>query len=137
MTVSTSGNQPPARGDAATLLDTFPVIKYWYVNVYSVGDAYGGPEEGGWWYSVGEFLESKGQFSTKPAAEEYKAQVEANVEQTGTYNMGNGPHDGVGPDGEPDDAYLTRGGTWGEEKIKVLVQSYPGRNFPQERPFYE
>jgi hypothetical protein len=26
----------------------------WYVNVYSISQGYGGPEEGGWWYNVGE-----------------------------------------------------------------------------------
>jgi len=25
-----------------------------YVNAYRVSRAYGGPEEGGWWYDVGE-----------------------------------------------------------------------------------
>ena len=30
--------------------------KYWYVNTYECGRAYGGPEEGGWWYAYGTLL---------------------------------------------------------------------------------
>jgi len=29
-----------------------------WVNVYNVTRAYGGPEEGGWWYDEGELVES-------------------------------------------------------------------------------
>lgn len=31
--------------------------QWWYVAVYETGRAYGGPEEGGWWYSVGWLVE--------------------------------------------------------------------------------
>ena len=30
-----------------------------YVNCYMIGQAYGGPEEGGWWYTVGRPVESR------------------------------------------------------------------------------
>lgn len=30
-----------------------------YLNAYLVNRGYGGPEEGGWWYDVGEPLESR------------------------------------------------------------------------------
>lgn len=31
--------------------------KWWAVAMYEAGSAYGGPEEGGWWYNVGELIE--------------------------------------------------------------------------------
>lgn len=30
---------------------------FWTVAIYSVGLAYGGPEEGGWWYQCGERID--------------------------------------------------------------------------------
>ena len=30
---------------------------YVFINVYRVNRDYGGPEEGGWWYDTGEFVE--------------------------------------------------------------------------------
>ena len=30
-----------------------------YLNIYEIGQAYGGPEEGGWWYTVGTPVESE------------------------------------------------------------------------------
>lgn len=30
-----------------------PVPNFWYLNVYLTDRAYGGPEEGGWWYACG------------------------------------------------------------------------------------
>ena len=31
----------------------------WYVNIYETNRAYGGPEEGGWYYDTGDLLECK------------------------------------------------------------------------------
>ena len=31
-----------------------------YVNVYEVSQCYGGPEEGGWWFTAGELIETIG-----------------------------------------------------------------------------
>jgi hypothetical protein len=40
-----------------------------YVNVYLEDRAYGGPEEGGWWYDCGEPIESVQVFSDEEEAE--------------------------------------------------------------------
>ena len=40
-----------------------------YVNVYLENRAYGGPEEGGWWYNCGDPVESVQVFSDEEEAE--------------------------------------------------------------------
>ena len=105
-----------------------------YLNLYDVGQAYGGSEEGGWWYSVGEYLETVGTFATRDAAKAARATLE---ETRTAYRMGHGPHDGTSPDGEPDDSYLMAGGRWGDGSVKAFVEDHPGHSFPTERPQYE
>lgn len=39
--------------------------KTFYVNVYEVSREYGGPEEGGWWYTVRYPVESKSGVKTR------------------------------------------------------------------------
>ena len=117
-------------------------MKHWYVNVYRVEDAYGGPEEGGWWYHIGEFLHCEGIYPTRDEAEDAAECLRNNIDyddvvDTTTYHMGNGPHDGVDLDGEGDDDYLMRGGVWGTSDLKFHVQDHEGRDYPSERPFYE
>jgi len=108
------------------------------VNVYSVGRAYGGAEEGGWWYDVGEFLECKGRYANSKDATARRDEVAKRLERVDQRNlMGNGEHDGCDPSGEPDDAYIMRGGTWGDTKIEVYVEEHTGADFPKEKPFYE
>ncbi len=34
-----------------------PVAPFWTVAIYLVDKAYGGPEEGGWWYTCGERID--------------------------------------------------------------------------------
>ena len=47
-------------------IDT-PELMNWYVNIYKVDRAYGGPEEGGWYYDVGELVETKCFCSAEPS----------------------------------------------------------------------
>ena len=39
--------------------DLIPDPPKLYVNCYMIDQAYGGPEEGGWWYTVGRPVESR------------------------------------------------------------------------------
>jgi len=41
--------------------------KQLWVNVYEEGQAYGGPEEGGWWYSVGTPVHSERAYGKRDA----------------------------------------------------------------------
>jgi len=106
----------------------------YYVNIYDVGQAYGGPEEGGWWYATGEFIETVGTAATREAAMALRDTIE---ERQTAYRMGLGQHDGVDANGDGDDSYLMRGGRWGEGTLKAWVEEHPGRSFPTERPHYE
>lgn len=48
------GSQPWALAQAFIDRLTERLERGFVVQMYEVGQAYGGPEEGGWWYSVGE-----------------------------------------------------------------------------------
>ena len=82
-----------------------------YVNVYEVWDQYGGPEEGGWWYTVTNPIVSRIQPSKRFAEatreclrEEYPSEL--------SYRRS-------------DNQYM------------VLVEDHPGEFYPTERPHYE
>jgi hypothetical protein len=47
VTIRTPYNQVPVMTNDGRLVR-------WWVNVYEVGQGYGGPEEGGWWFDTGE-----------------------------------------------------------------------------------
>ena len=142
---------------------------YFYINVYSVGRAHGGSEEGGWGYAAGEFVKCEGKFSWTPSSviekkadfvpengcdrvygydgiEEVMSEITGKAEKvrkrlegkTDKRNLqGHGDWDGCDPSGEPDDAYICRGGTWGDTKIEVYVEEHTGADFPDRTPHYE
>jgi hypothetical protein len=43
----------------------------WLVSAYEFDRYYGGPEEGGWWYTQGEILRTLKLFRTEDAANDY------------------------------------------------------------------
>lgn len=120
--------------------------QYW-VNVYKVSRAYGGPEEGGWFYDCGEFQFAVHSFATYDDAAKMADIVRRRINEGGFDRIkasckknqsGFGPMDGVNPHTmEGDDNYLFEGGPWGDEQVKVYVQEHKGEDFPQERPYYE
>jgi len=91
----------------------------YYVTVYQLDQAYGGPQEGGWWYDVGTVLETFQVFH-----EEHLRIVEKELEAY--YN-------------DPDDYRLRRGRTLaaGGYDIEIVASESMGRSFPEERPRYE
>ena len=120
----------------------------WYVNVYEVDRAYGGGEEGGWFYDEGTLLESKcfdywgecdedrGQQYVR--AVNYAKEVQAKFNSTEpVYATGMGEHDGVDNAGNPNDSFLIRGGHWGNSKIRIVVEPVKGADYPMQRPTYE
>lgn len=106
----------------------------YYLNVYDVGDAYGGSEEGGWWFKVGEFLECVGTASSLSKAKDQRDQFEKRVTE---YRMGYGEHDGVDANGDGDDSCMLLGGRWGDGELSVFIEEHVGKDFPTERPHYE
>lgn len=109
----------------------------YYINVYDVGSAYGGPEEGGWWYDTGEFIKTIGTAATLEEARALRNNVAEVMSRSTAYRMGHGEHDGVDANGDADDSFLILGGVWGEGSIEAHVEEHPGRNYPTERPRYE
>lgn len=84
-----------------------------YVNVYAVDRAYGGPEEGGWWYDVGEILESYGPLH-EHAAYVLAERLKQDYPNTGASNN-----------------------VLGGDDYRVWIEDEPGADYPTYRPFYE
>ena len=107
-------------------------MQKYYFNVYLKERRYGGPEEGGWFYTWYEFqttLESRSLFSTSEEACGHAADLTAKIreDQEPIYHMGNGPDDGINEAGEGDDRYLLPGGSWGEDEVLVSAELLPGK----------
>ena len=88
-----------------------------YVNEYEVNQGWGGPEEGGWWYPMGVFIQSHGEFRTRAEAEAFVDSLKDYIQERRA-----GQH-------EPH-SVLCRGWT------SVRVQVWPGSDFPNHRPYY-
>ena len=84
-----------------------------FVTAYEYGRAYGGPEEGGWWYDVGEPITSICCL-TEQDVEDAFAKLRRVYPSTGNASSVLG----------------------GEDHI-VLIDDHPGRPFPEYRPHYE
>lgn len=100
---------------------------YWYVAVYLRDRAYGGPEEGGWWYDTGElqrFFDHQGdevdfaQFTDKHDAINLQEKLQAHAEFSN--------------EGRPDIGSVNSRG-----RYEVVVQEDIPRNYPDTRPHYE
>ena len=108
-----------------------------YVNMYRTSRRYGGPEEGGWFYTQGEFIKCYGMYSSRGDANLKVARLQNTLNHEPTYHSGYGDHDGADPSGNGDDAYLIPGGAWGKDDISFLVEDRIGTNFPRYTPRYE
>mgnify|MGYP003644563732 CR=1 FL=1 len=109
-----------------------------YLNIYQCSQAYGGPEEGGWWYSCGELIDSK-RISNLTRARQTVKELNKKFknDDKGEYQMGFGGFDGCDDSGEGDDDYLMLGGHWGFSDVRACIEEHPGKNYPSERPHYE
>jgi|TARA_R110002049_G_scaffold306997_1_gene506372 hypothetical protein len=120
------------------------VYMTFYVNIYKCGRAYGGPEEGGWFYSYGEYQWTVAKCENEDQAEHTAEQIREAIAKGNTAGvdiainqMGFGPHDGADPNGEGDDRYLMTGGHWGDEDVRCMVETHKGQDYPEETPHYE
>lgn len=93
----------------------------WHVSVYEIDRACGGPEEGGWWYNVGELIHSIPVMDDDLSDEDIDNLVammrKVYPEQTGDYGVG---------------SVLYSGGDY-----EVYVEDRKGESYPKERPHYE
>jgi hypothetical protein len=85
-----------------------------FVNVYEVERAYGGPEEGGWWFDTGHLIQSTPCGTDYALAEEVQGQVRSIYPRT-------------------DKRYSVIGG----DDYNVVIETHPGKDFPEEWPHYE
>lgn len=92
---------------------TEPVECPYYVNVYSVGQGYGGPEEGGWWFSTGDHEHTE-IAQTREDAERVREQLIERYPSTRAQ-------------------YSVLGG----DDWDVRIEDHPGEGWPHHRPHYE
>jgi hypothetical protein len=90
--------------------------KWWAVAIYEEGQAYGGAEEGGWWYSVGHLVE-QGKirfFNDYDEAEAYHSEMWDLVNEWNRLSPGG------------DSRYIVMG----------LTEEMPPHGYPKKRPYY-
>ena len=90
------------------------------VAYYEVNRAYGGPEEGGWWYDTGRFVRLSAIHHSEEAADAHALRANAilDVIQRGKRDVG---------------SVLYAGGRYRAE----VYEGLPLAHYPDDRPFYE
>jgi len=91
------------------------------VAVYDVALAYGGPEEGGWWYDVGTLVKVCRTFRSETAAIAYRDRLDRKMPGFNR-RMGRRPKHSVLSSGEFE---------------ACIYQDYAPKHFPDQRPHYE
>ena len=89
-----------------------------YLAVYEVDRAYGGPEEGGWWYDTGTLRVIHGPYMSLAAAQGERERVAMLYPSDSKYGSSSMAYDG------------------GEYRVWV-EQGIPAPYFPSETPHYE
>ncbi len=92
-----------------------------YVNVYQIGRAYGGKEEGGWWYDYGLPVDLYCEEKPYPTKEEAKAKAEQIYEQLAVLNEEHADINSVEGDG----------------LFQVFVEEEPAKAWPAVIPSWE
>lgn len=85
-----------------------------HVNVYLEDRAYGGPEEGGWWYTTGEPILSV--LSLPETADDVRADLERRYSNEGR---------------RPMSSVLSQG------EYRVCIEPFAAYGYPDRRPHYE
>jgi hypothetical protein len=96
-----------------------PKVKYLgrFVNVYLTDRAYGGPEEGGWWFDTGQFI--RGVEALSDEAERVKNTLQSWC------------------DGENAERRSDISSVLSEGRYEVCIEDEPGADYPTTRPHYE
>lgn len=89
-----------------------------YANVYEIDRAYGGPEEGGWWYDTGHAIRTLGFVSHRKAQRALRLlQKHCECNNKGLHSPGS----------------MLSEGLWRE----ACIECHPARDYPETRPHYE
>lgn len=88
-----------------------------HLNEYELNRAYGGPEEGGWWYDTGKFVRCHGVFSSWESAFEKREEL---VEYLAERRVDCHEPSSVACQGWP----------------SISIEIRPGENFPKTPPRY-
>ena len=107
---------PPACASAG-LTPSHEAKNWLYVNEYEVQRAYGGPEEGGWWYDRGTFIVCLGEADSPEMAEHIR---EAFIPQLNEVNAG-----------------LPLYVRSGANRRIIFIEDEPGADFPTRPQGYE
>ena len=107
-----------------------------FAQAYFTDRAYGGPEEGGWWYDVGEHLMSLPFFAVEGYVDSFW-EVDGKLVKS--------EYQSYECDDEAREDARTRLTAYCEAKgfcvrdkdFKIFIDDEPGADFPTERPYYE
>ena len=91
-----------------------------FVNVYRIDRAYGGPEEGGWYFTYGEFSDG----TAVPDEREEDVEHAKSDAQARCDALNENRNSDIG-------SVLSEG------QYVVMVESHPGKDFPETQPYYE
>jgi len=97
-----------------------PEPKVFIVAVYLIDRAYGGPEEGGWYYEAGELVRQVRLFKNEEAAMDYSRRLNKWLQRT--LNKGRRPISSVLSEG----CYCA-----------LVYGDYAPKYYPEETPHYE
>ena len=98
--------------------DNLKEVHLLHVNEYHDDRAYGGHEEGGWWYDTSKFVACLGKTIDRAAAETIR---DAHAERIDEINEGKPSISSVLSEGER----------------VIRIEYGPGENYPTFRPYYE
>lgn len=96
------------------------MVKQYTVAYYEIDRAYGGPEEGGWWYDCGVFQRLSRTFTNEEAAYKWARRANSllNVLQRDKRSV---------------DSVLYSGGRYAAE----VYEGLPPHHYPESKPYYE
>lgn len=116
-----------------------------YVSLYETSRNYGGPEEGGWWYTEYNLQSSK-KFYDREEAEKFADALNNGIESKGLNDESLSSSRGMDqyPDpsgGDPmydhSDADIPLGFAGAARNYTVIIEDIAGENETRERPHYE
>lgn len=109
-----------------------------YVNAYLTNRAYGGPEEGGWWYDTGELLDTKPLTLTHPVGsdeDEVITHRDLNIDDAHAVALIEialwEKHEHLHDERHEVGSVICDG------RLELSLDTGPGASYPQDRPHYE